>query len=357
MEVRLARGLGRSLLAWWDRERLPLPWRSGRTPYSVWVSEIMLQQTVIKAVLPHFERWMGRYPDVESLAAASQREVMRLWEGLGYYSRARNLLQAARIVSRRWGGRLPATYGELRSLPGVGDYTARAILSIAHGQPFAVVDANVRRVAQRLLARAEPPADAPLQQALERLMPPARAGDFNEALMELGQRVCVKAAPRCPSCPLAGGCRARARGLERSIPAARAAAAIPRESVALILLRAAAVHLCAHDRGLFRGLWTFPRLPPSQAEALAASPGRRMRLLGELRPRTHAYTRFRERLLPRAYVARTVPRSAVSPDGCRGEWVALSALERQPMPSAHRRIAEELLSRLEAGELRPGRGA
>jgi A/G-specific adenine glycosylase len=346
--VTLRRGLATALLAWWDRRRLSLPWRSGRTPYSVWVSEVMLQQTVLKAVVPHFERWMRVYPDLASLSAASEREVTRLWEGLGYYSRARNLLAAARALARR-GGEIPSTYAELRSLPGVGDYTARAILSLAYGLRFAVVDANVRRVAQRLLARAEAPGDAELQRALEAIMPRGRAGDLNEALMELGQRVCVRARPLCGSCPVVRSCLARARGLEGRIPGRGRARAAARESVALILLRGGSVRLCRHDEGLFRGLWTFPRLPRPEAEALAGRAAAGMRPLGELRARTHTYTRHRERLLPRVYGVKALPPGApFAPDA--GAWVSLAAIERRPMPSAHRRIADELRDRI--GELR-----
>ena len=348
--------MGRALLAWWDGERLDLPWRRDRTPYSVWVSEVMLQQTVIKAVVPHYERWMRVYPDAAALAAASEREVTRLWEGLGYYSRARHLLAASRLVQERWGGAVPAAYDELRSLPGVGDYTARAILSIAHGCRFAVVDANVRRVVQRLLALPDAPADAEAQQALEARMPDGRAGDFNEALMELGQRVCIKGEPRCGSCPLARGCLARSLGLERQIPARGHAEATTRQTVALVLLRRGAVRLCSHERGLFHGLWTFPRLPEPQVQALTGAAGRRMRLVGELRPRTHTYTRYRERLLPRVYAV-TAAAAAVTAalESCGGEWVPLSAVGGRPMPSAHRRIAEELLARID--ELGQGREA
>jgi A/G-specific adenine glycosylase len=352
---RLANLLARGLLAWWDRNREALPWRESRTPYSVWVSEVMLQQTVVKAVVPHFERWMRAYPDVGSLAAASEQQVTRAWEGLGYYGRARNLLRAARLVARRWGGELPADYAGLRLLPGVGDYTARAILSIARGQRLAVVDANVRRVLQRLLAAPAPPADVEAQRALERVQPARRAGDFNEALMELGQKVCIKGEPRCGACPLAAGCRARELGREREIPARAAPGAAARDSAALILLRAKAVRLCAHSEGLFRGLWTFPRIALAEAEAAATAAGARIRLVGELRPRTHAYTRYRERLFPRVYAVSAEARGGRSGGrraedalarlaGCTGEWVPLAALEAKPMPSAHRRIADEVLA-------------
>ncbi len=362
---RLAKLLARGLLAWWDRNREALPWRESRTPYSVWVSEVMLQQTVVKAVVPHFLRWMRVYPDVASLAAASEQQVTRAWEGLGYYGRARNLLRAARLVAGRWGGELPADYADLRSLPGVGDYTARAILSIAQGQRFAVVDANVRRVLQRLLAAPAPPADAGAQRALEQVLPAGRAGDFNEALMELGQKVCIKGEPRCGACPLAAGCRARELGREREIPARATSGAAARDSAALILLRAEAVRLCAHAEGLFRGLWTFPRVALAEAEAAAAAPSALIRLVGELQPRTHAYTRYRERLFPLVYAlspggrggrsgARRAEDALARLAGCTGEWVPLAALDGKPMPSAHRRIADEVLARF-SGLARAGR--
>jgi A/G-specific adenine glycosylase len=324
----LSRALGRRLLAWWDRERLDLPWRRNRTPYSVWVAEVMLQQTVVKAVIPHWIRWMAELPDIAALAAAGEQKVTRLWEGLGYYSRARNLLAAARLARDQWGGELPLTYDGMRTLPGVGDYTARAVLSIAAGARLAVVDANVRRIVARLGAARAAPADAAAQAALEAAMPAGRAGDFNEALMELGQRVCTVRDPRCGECPLALACAARAAGLQREIPARARAGTTARRSIAMLLLRGDRVLLCANPGGLFRGLWTFPR-----AQAAPAA-----HLLAELQPRTHAYTRYRERLLPRIYDAGTgdVP--------CPGEWVPLAEMEERPMPSAHRRIARDLLA-------------
>jgi A/G-specific adenine glycosylase len=337
----LSRVFGRRLLAWWDRERLQLPWRRNRTPYSVWVAEVMLQQTVVKAVIPHWIRWMAELPDIAALAAADEQKVTRLWEGLGYYSRARNLLAAARAARDRWGGELPLTYDGMRALPGVGDYTARAVLSIAAGARLAVVDANVRRIVARLGAARAAPADAAVQAALEAVMPGGRAGDFNEALMELGQRVCTARDPRCGECPLARGCAARAAGLQREIPARARAVATARRSIAMLLLRGDRVLLCPHGGGLFRGLWTFPRAP---ADAAAAA-----RPLAELPPRTHSYTRYRERLLPRIYEA------GKGDPPCPGEWVPLAEIEERPMPSTHRRIARDLLAWAE--DAQPGRRA
>ena len=321
------------LLEWWDNERRDLPWRKTRAPYSVWVSEIMLQQTVVDAVIPHFLRWMTVYPSVSKLARASEEEVTRLWEGLGYYSRARHLRAAAAEVCRSFGGELPRTYAGLRSLPGIGDYTARALLSIAWGEPVAAIEANVRRIVQRLAAWTDwsPARGREALGGLEQVMPRQRPGDFNEALMELGQRLCLSRSPRCALCPLASGCRARADGAVEQIPARRRARTTALSSRLLIALRGDQVLLVRSKDGLFKGLWTFPRLK-SDLPPAAATP------VARLAKRTHAYTRYRERLAPEVYHF-----SETEPDGLEdGLWTPIAALDSLPMPSVYRRIAREL---------------
>src|SRR5688500_14779764 len=218
--------IGGTLLAWYDLERRRMPWREEVSPYRTWVSEIMLQQTQVATVVPYFERFLRRFPDVRSLARAGEDEVLRLWAGLGYYSRARNLLAAARAVESALGGRIPDDVEGLMSLPGIGRYTAGAIASIAFGRPRPLVDGNVVRVFARLFAlRGDAKSPALQKEAwalAERLVEPARPGDWNQALMELGARVCLPPpeAPLCGSCPLAGACQARRRGLARALPEA-----------------------------------------------------------------------------------------------------------------------------------------
>lgn len=265
----------KSLLQWFRRNRRELPWRRTRDPYRVWVSEIMLQQTRVAAAIPYYERFLARFPTVQSLAAAPESEVLRLWSGLGYYSRARNLHRAAKEIVSRFTGRFPFTLDEVLSLPGVGRYTAAAVLSITHGAPLAVLDGNVARVLARLGAmRGDLRAPArwrELQGKAQRLLAPRQPGDWNQALMELGATVCTPRQPDCGACPLAGFCRARIRGLTAVIPERRKKRAPVRiEIAAAIFLDGAGRTLVVDPDGatprngtadlasLFSRLWQFP---------------------------------------------------------------------------------------------------
>ncbi len=207
------------MLEWYDAARRPLPWRATKDPYAIWVSEIMLQQTRVEAVIGYYERFLHAFPTVGQLAAAPEEAVLALWSGLGYYSRARNLHRGAAIVADRPRGEFPREWNEARALPGIGDYTAAAILSIAYGARHAVVDGNVARVLARL-GRLDPPADQPraLARLAERLLDPERAGDFNQAMMELGATVCTPRAPRCNACPVSRHCLALSGGVVDAYP-------------------------------------------------------------------------------------------------------------------------------------------
>jgi len=213
-----ARSLASRLLRWYGTEHRDLPWRHTRDPYRIWVSEIMLQQTRAEAAIPYYRRFVARFPDAAALADASEEEVLALWSGLGYYSRARNLLKAARLLR----GHFPTDYAEIRGLPGVGDYTAAAIASIAFGLPHAVLDGNVMRVVARLT---NDPADigagrtrVRFREAAQQWLDRKQAGEFNQAMMELGATVCLPRAPRCGICPLSAMCAARREGSERELP-------------------------------------------------------------------------------------------------------------------------------------------
>src|SRR5438105_1807988 len=213
-----------ALLAWYDRHRRLLPWRSppGQPPdpYRVWLSEIMLQQTTVATVGPYFDRFVARFPSIRALAAASLDEVLHLWQGLGYYARARNLHACARAVVEHHDGRVPGDPAELRALPGIGDYTAAAIAAIAFDRPLAAVDGNVERVVARLFAERAPlPAVKPRLRALAAsLVPAERAGDFAQALMDLGAVLCTPRRPRCVLCPWRQDCTAAALGIQESLP-------------------------------------------------------------------------------------------------------------------------------------------
>jgi A/G-specific adenine glycosylase len=210
------KGLHGLLLAWYDARKRDMPWRRDPTPYKTWVSEIMLQQTTVAAVTPKFLKFLERFPDAASLAASSEEEVLRAWAGLGYYSRARNLRKAAQKIVAR--GAFPSDYESVLDLPGVGRYTAGAILSIAFGKPYPLVDGNVARVFARLFALRDDVKSPVYWERAERLIHAARPGDWNQALMELGATVCQPESPRCGECPAASLCEARKRGLQDELP-------------------------------------------------------------------------------------------------------------------------------------------
>jgi A/G-specific adenine glycosylase len=327
-----------------------LPWRRSRDPYAVWVSEIMLQQTRVAQAGPYFERFMRRFPTVKALARARPQSVLKAWEGMGYYSRARNLHRAAREVVERHGGRLPDTAEELIRLPGIGRYTAGAIASIAFGRAEPVLDGNVARVLCRLYALVGDPKSAPVQGKLwdlaRRLMPAREAGLFNQALMDLGAMVCVPRNPRCAACPLAPVCAAHAQGRQDRYPEAAPRKAVPHEIVAagLVWKRGKILIRLRPERGLLGGLWELPQARREGRQSL------RTALLGEVRDRVglkvsvgkpiaavdHAYTHFRITLhvLPCTYQSGRA-RAA----GCEAiRWVEPRALGRFPFPRAHHKV-------------------
>ena len=258
--------MARPLLAWYDENRRILPWREEVSPYRTWVSEIMLQQTRVAAVLPYFHRFMERCPTVEALAAADEQELLKLWEGLGYYSRARNLQKAARIITGEYGGQLPADQKALMALPGIGDYTAGAILSIAFGVPIPAVDGNVIRVASRVMGIREnvgiPSVRRELEEKVDSLVPAARPGDFNQALMDLGAAVCVPGTPNCDVCPLRAHCDAYDAGDAEDLPV------LPQKNPpkpfdwdVLLIFSSEKVLMRQRTETMLHGLWVFPMLP------------------------------------------------------------------------------------------------
>ena len=258
------------LLAWWDAGHADWPWRRTRDPYAVWVAEVMLQQTQIATVIPYYERWMARWPSVEALAAATLDDVLKMWEGLGYYSRARHLHAAAGVIRRDYSGRLPRTVAELQRLPGVGRYTAGAIASIACDVPTPILDGNIIRVLSRLYDIEEDVTRSGTRARLWRLagenVSAVRPGEYNEALMELGQQICLPQTPRCLICPLAGHCLARQRGTQLERPVRPPRKRTPHyDVVAAVIWRegapsAGGQFLIAQrpHAGMLGGLWEFP---------------------------------------------------------------------------------------------------
>jgi A/G-specific adenine glycosylase len=243
--------LRKKLAAWYALNRRDLPWRRTRDPYSIWISEIMLQQTRVAAAIPYYERFLARFPDAPSLAQASEDEVLTYWSGLGYYSRARNLRKAAGLIVGQ--GAFPSDYAAIRELPGIGDYTAAAVASIAYGLPHAVVDGNVRRVVVRLANDA----DADVQQIADRLLDRKDPGRSNQALMELGALICLPRVPLCEACPVVRQCDAHKHGTQADLPPKRPRPAPERIARTLLVIRRKGKILVTPSTRV-RGFWDLP---------------------------------------------------------------------------------------------------
>ena len=364
-----ASALRTSLLSWYDTHRRPLPWRDVSSPYHVWVSEVMLQQTRVDQALPYYTRFVAAFPTVDHLAAADIDTVLRLWEGLGYYARARHLHQAAQIVAAQHGGALPGTYEELLQLPGVGIYTAGAIASIAFGAAVPAVDGNVRRVLARYFAL-DRPRPAHLRHLALQLIGTERCGDSNQALMELGATVCLPRGPRCAVCPLRAGCKARAAGEPERFPARRVRAPTPHYDVAAGVVRNALGQLLIQrrpERALLGGLWELPGGKRKRGESLQEACARELKEelqvtveVGDLVMSVrHAYTHFRITLY--AFHCTITAGTPLSSAGLPVRWVALDALDAYAFPRANRRILDALVAAermpMDEGPVQRNRGA
>ncbi|MDH5173030.1 MAG: A/G-specific adenine glycosylase [Gammaproteobacteria bacterium] len=263
------------VLHWFDRHgRKDLPWQRDTSPYRVWVSEIMLQQTQVKTVIPYFERFMRALPTVQDLAAATEDEVLHLWTGLGYYARGRNLHRAAKYVCDELGGEFPGTVEGLCELPGVGRSTAGAIASIAWGKRAVILDGNVKRVLARYRAVAGWPGQGAVHERLwqiaEQYTPAARSADYSQAMMDLGATLCTRAAPACERCPLAADCEALALGRQRAFPGGKPRKPLPVKSTVFIMASASNGDIWLERRpgsGIWGGLWCFPELADTAATA------------------------------------------------------------------------------------------
>jgi A/G-specific adenine glycosylase len=345
------------LLAWYDRHRRKLPWRAvppeRANPYRVWLSEIMLQQTTVKAVAPYYARFLARWGDVRALAAAPLDEVLKAWAGLGYYARARNLHACARAIVERHGGEFPENEAALRALPGIGAYTAAAIAAIAFDAPASPVDGNIERVIARLYAVATPlpAAKVELSRLARALTPPRRAGDFAQAMMDLGAAICTPKKPACALCPWNGACAAHARGETEAFPRrVPKREGVLRHGAAFVALRADGLVLVRTrpPKGLLGGMtevpttqWLqdfddgkalecVPRFSPKSSKNLAWR-----RIAGVVR---HVFTHFPLEL---AVYTTQLPSGTAAPKGTR--WVALSELGGEALPSLMRKVVAHAL--------------
>ena len=348
----------RALPAWFDGARRPMPWRETgadgrRDPYRVWLAEVMLQQTRVDTAIPYFLRFVEAFPTVGDLAAAPLDEVLKLWEGLGYYSRARNLHRAAGAVVAEHGGEIPSDPGAFRALPGVGPYTQAAVLSLAFDAPLAVLDGNVIRVLTRALAidadvKAGPTRRA-LQALADRLLDPTRPGRWNEAVMELGATVCTPRAPACPVCPLRPVCAAAALGTPQAFPVSAKARPVPHYTVAVGLLTDADGRVFVQRRpedAMLGGLWELPGGKQEPGEPLADACARELREeLGvevtvgdEVARVAHAYSHFRVTL--HAFRCRLVSGEPATETGEPFVWATPAELDALAVPRATRRVLD-----------------
>ncbi|WP_315761315.1 A/G-specific adenine glycosylase [Sphingomonas sp. Y38-1Y] len=331
-----------ALLAWYDAHARVLPWRAppgapAADPYRVWLSEVMLQQTQVATVMPYFDRWTARWPDFASLAAADDAEVMSMWAGLGYYARARNLLKGARAVVADHGGRLPGDEAALLTIPGIGAYTAAAIAAIAFGRRAVVVDGNIERVVSRLFAIPTPmPAAKPaIRAATDAITPDARAGDFAQAMMDLGSGICTPRNPKCLLCPIAASCTARAAGEQERYPVKLPKKARPvRYGTMFWLTSGADVWLVRRpDKGLLGGMRGLPSGPwlaeaPGLADAPVAADWRMLPAQAE-----HGFTHFT--LVCALAAARWDGQTAPG----EGEWWPIDDIESAGLPTVFAKAA------------------
>ncbi len=339
------------LVAWYDKHKRDLPWRrDARDPYRVWISEALLQQTQVATVLPYYRGFLARFPNVRTLAAANLDDVLKAWEGAGYYARARNLHRAAQEIVARFDGKIPATVDELLTLPGIGRYTAGAIASIAFNRDAPILDGNVTRVLCRYFNIADDPKSAETRKKLwkfaEDLIPRGQANQFNQAVMDLGATVCTPRKPNCHACPLKRGCAARRWGLQATLPAKGKKKALPHHEIAVGVVWKRGKILIAKRfaKDLLGGLWEFPGGHQEKDESLEQCVRREVReelgiavkVVEELAVVDHAYSHFA--ITMHAFHCRWL-RGQPRPIGCAAyKWVSPRELSHYAFPAANRKI-------------------
>ncbi|MFP5213427.1 MAG: A/G-specific adenine glycosylase [Acidobacteriota bacterium] len=340
------------LLRWFDVNQRALPWRKSHTPYETWISEIMLQQTQIKTMLPFYHRWMARFPDIRSVAIAQEEEILKYWEGMGYYLRARNIHKTARIVMDEFGGVFPREYGAVRSLPGIGRYTAGAVMSFAYNGDYPVVDGNVERIFARLFNIATPVKEPSTHEFIWKiageLLPQGKARRFNQALMDLGAIACLPRRPDCPKCPITSLCESHRLGVENERP-------VPGRKKVLVEIDVAVGVLERNGRlfiqkrpptGLMAHLWEFPGGKVEEGETPEEALVRELREELEIDVRCaekitvirHGYTSFKVALHAFRCTLADPSREPVLRTAVEGRWVSREELSDYAFPAANRKL-------------------
>lgn len=344
------------LLTWYDKHKREMPWRDCDNPYKIWISEIMLQQTRVDQAIPYFHRFMERFPTVHELAEADQQEVLKVWEGLGYYSRARNLHHAAKTVVSDFEGKIPDNDKDIRKLKGVGPYTASAVLSIAYSRPHAVVDGNVLRVLTRYLGIEDDIRSShtknTIQKAADELLDNNRPGDFNQAVMELGATVCTPSNPDCEKCPINADCVAYSTLKTDSIPYKSPAKKRPHHQIGVGIIKAEDEVLIAlrPEEAMLGGLWEFPGGKQKENEEITETVVRELKeelgvdvaISKPFMQLDHAYSHFKITL--HAYICKLKDGTPEPKTSQQIQWVPVSELHRFPFPKANRKLTERLMN-------------
>jgi len=345
--------LSSKLLAWYHANKRTLPWRGRTSAYAVWVSEIMLQQTRVETVIPYFEKWMRLFPDIQALAGASEHDVLNAWEGLGYYSRARNLHRAAKLVVDQYDGNIPRDLTELRKLPGIGRYTLGAIASIAFGMDVSALDGNIKRVYARIFDIEEPvdstTGEKLLWELADKYLPKGHAGDYNQALMDLGATICVPKNPRCLICPVMKLCQARQNGTQDQRPVMKPKKEVPHyvNAAGVVIERKRVLLAQRPSQGLLASMWEFPNGRVNGDPAKGLSKALKTEYNLSLRVKRgqdslgivqHGYSHF-------SVTVHVFPCELISrPKGTNLKWVALKELENYPMGRIDRQIANIIIT-------------
>ena len=351
-----------ALVEWYLSNKRDLPWRSTTDPYKIWVSEVMLQQTQVNTVIPFYLKFMRQFPSIHDLAASEQQVVLKLWEGLGYYSRARNLHRAARLVVNDYGGHIPETEKDIRQLPGVGDYIAAAVLSIAYHRPLPVVDGNVKRVLARLFLLDAPinhsGSHAVFKQKAGELMDKTRPADYNQALMELGALVCKPAQPECRGCPLQPFCRAFKKDRVAAFPRRKKAKPLPEHAMAagVVVKKGKLLITLRREKGLLGGLWEFPntrvetREPPEKAclRHLKTTTNVKAEVAAFVTRIKHAYTHFR--ITMDVFVCCFISGRVRLNGPMDFRWIALDEIDQYPLPKFVHKFLPDLGRVLNSGK-------